>query len=918
MKRLFVFGLILLTALSTYAVYDQELIDANNIGIYISNFGIVGQNCETGASGCWWPSGFVAETYIFGSGMWIGGLVDTAFIISGGDTTFFFDTLVSCGYNANSGGTEFVPGDGSDNPAPYDDYAFRVYLSDQLEYPIDSILSQLDSYCVMNEMDESKHFTSENKPLGLVVEQFTYEFSSIILADVFFIRLSVINTTGKKIRQAYISYNIDSDIGNEAGDAANDLLGFITEEDIGYQFQLEEEVGWTNYPGVIGWTYIQGPIATDTVDVYHDGSKIIYPGDSLGMTSFTNYTISNDPFTKQARYLAMAGYDYTVFDPLNPEASYHPFPSWGTGVIGYPGETQDSTLGADKRFMISSGPFDIQPYDTVELVVAFAINSDPDQIITTLNTAKNWWKNRNTDYVTLINPSIFQKVSSPFSFTWNASRTLPYYSLTLRNMNSGLTTAYSGDNTFSALIDPLTLQDGLYKWNISNYSFAEAIISKENRYVVIDNPGINGAPCIFAYESETDGGKINFNWRVSDPDNNLSYQTISLTDTNGRMVFSANLSPSDSQFSLNAYNNIPNGLYVFYLTAVDDSSAVDSLIDSQSIYFNRPGDDAYFYGGDNNTVQVSYITYNKTLYTGHTYEVRFDWPFKDVATENLMIPFTVVDSNSGSEEIADTARYSYSGETFYSKLFDGVGLSITYINSFNQICDSIKILNDVNNNYPDSVLKCNSTIQSVFMGRDVKIYWHGTGDSVRADFIFDGYADNLEYSNLKNCTYSFGTGSYTSEYLMDSTITRTAIYTAGATIYLNMPLARAYPMDTLWAPEEGEVWQLFTSGDKLPVKGDICRVHPTGLESFALTVDRNVLSLSCNVKGNTLSYSINGIGGEVELNLYDIQGRKVITLFKGAVAGRISKKIVLSIPNGIYFIKEMNGGFETKKILMIK
>lgn len=918
MKKWMVLVLIAVVAFNLNAIYDQQLIDANNIGIYISNFGIVGQNNETGNSGCWWPASYPLETYIFGAGMWIGGLVDTAFTVSGDDTTFYFDTLVSCGYNPQSGTTEFVPGDGSDNPSPYDDYSFKVYLSDELDYPIDSTLSQLDSYCSMNEMDESSHFSLENKPLGLVVEQFTYEFSSLILADVFFIRLNVINTTEKRIRQAYISYNVDSDIGNEADDAANDLLGFIVEEDIGYQFQLEDEAGWTNSPGVIGWTYIQGPVATDTVDIYHDGLKMIYPGDSLGMTSFRYFTIATDPFTKQKRYLAMAGYDHTDFNPLNPEASYTPFPSWGTGVDGYPGETEDSVLGADKRFLISSGPFDIQPYDTVELVVAFAIKSDPNQMVATLDAAKNWWKNRNTDYVTLINPSLFQKISSPFLFTWSASRTLPYYGLTFHNMNDGLTTGYSGDNGFSSLIDPLDLQDGLYKWNISNYSFAEVIISKENRYVLVDNPGINGAPVIFEYECEENEGNIDFNWRVTDPDGNLAYQTISLVDRYGREVFNEYISPIDSQFSVNAYNTIPNGLYTVTLTAVDDSSAVDSIITSKSINFSRPGDDAYFYDGDNNTVQVSYITYNKALYTGHTYEVRFDWPFNDTITGYLMVPFTVIDSNSGDEKLSDTVQFRYSSETCFSKLFDGVGLSITYTNSFNQICDSIKILTDINNNYPDSVLNCNSTSQSIFMGRDVNIYWHGSGDSVRADFIFDGYTDNLEYSNVRNCTYSFGMNSYTSEYLMDTTITMTAIYISGTVVYLNMPLVRAYPMDTLWAPEEGEVWKLFTSGDKLPVKGDICRVHPTGVEIFSLLKDRDKLSFTCDLKGNLLSFSITGYSSIIELNLYDIQGREIKPIYKGSVNGVMKSELKLNIPNGIYFLKERSGGFETKKILMIK
>jgi hypothetical protein len=914
MKRFLVLAIFLSMAFQIYAVWDQELIEQNNIGIYITNFGIVGHDAATGNSGCWWPNGYPLETYIFGSGIWIGGLIDTAFTVIGDDTTFYYDTLVSCGYNAGSGMSEFVPGDGSDNPNPYTDPNFRVYLSNEFDYPIDTVLSQLDSYCVMNEMDQSTHFIPDSKPLGLVIKQFTYEFSSYSLADVLFIRISMINTTDKRIRKAYISYNIDSDIGNESGTAANDLLGFIENKDIGYQFQMEEEAGWVHTPGVIGWTYIQGPIATDTVDVLHDGSVIIYPGDSLGMTSFNYYTIGSDPATVEERYLKMAGYDITLFDSLNPEASYSPFPSWGTGIAGYPGETQDASLAADKRFLISSGPFDIAPFDTVELVVAFAIKSDPDSMVSALDAAKNLRKNRNSEYVNLISPPELQKISSPVSFTWNASKSLSYYDLTFVNASDGNLTNYTGDNVFSKLVDPTDLSDGIYKWNVANYSLVDIIISKENRYVIIDNPGENGLPVILSFNMIDDGGIMKFEWETMDPDDNLSYQLFEMIDVFGKVILSEMLSPADTQIVINAYNTIPNGDYTINFFAVDDSSAYDSISALETVWFNRPGDGASRDDGDNNTIDVSYITYNKTLYNGHSYEVRFDFPFTD---GYLKMPFSVIDSNLNTTVLVDTAIFDSEPDIFYSKLFDGVGLQIDYLNSYNQICDSLKITNDVGADYPDSLLYTELSIGGVYAGRDIEIQWHNDSDSLYADFVIEGYADMVPYRDNRSYNYYYGSSTAPSDYIFTSSLTRTVMYLTGITIYFNNP-GRPVPMDTLWAPEEGEVWKLFTSGDRLPIKGDVYKFRPTGVGAYSEAKKMNKLSLMCDLKGSQLTYTITGSAEDIELKLYDIQGRNVKTIFKGRVIGRRDSKISLEIPSGIYFLKEKDGKFETKKLLMIK
>ncbi|MDD3804524.1 MAG: hypothetical protein PHW02_09110, partial [bacterium] len=322
---------------------DQQLLNMNEMNMYISNFGIYGQNNWTGNAGGWWPRAYPSETYIFGAGVWVGALVDTGFTVDGTDTTWLTDTLVTCGYNPNTGGTEFVPGDidpnSPDRPTPYVNPWDIVYISTNdnggQPWPIkttaggDSVVSMQDSYCEYNDKDPSEHFTTDNKPLEIEVMQTTYAWVGPLKEDIVFIKFDIRNdrTDGEDLKKCFVGLAADNDIGNEADDAANDLLGFIDtmtvdyngvtdtlmQINVGYQFQLESEAGWTNYPGVIAYKYMESPIATDTVDVYHDGSFIVDPGSRIGMTTFNFFTIATDPSTKQARYVTLAGYDHTAF-----------------------------------------------------------------------------------------------------------------------------------------------------------------------------------------------------------------------------------------------------------------------------------------------------------------------------------------------------------------------------------------------------------------------------------------------------------------------------------------------------------------------------------------------------------------------------------------------------------------------------
>ncbi len=400
--------------------WDMKWHDINQLNMTVTNYGIFGHNVLLSVAGGYWPAGFPAENYVYGCGIWFGALVDT----SSDSLTTKYDTLVTCGYNPNSGAGEFVPGDGSDTPL-YSRASEVVYVSTNedwntaIEGKPDTVVSMQDSWCEYSDLDVTQHFTPDNVPLELMVRQTGYAWVGPLKEDMIFLTFEIQNARkdGKDLENCYMGVAADLDIGNESGTSANDLLGFIDtmtvdysgvtdtlmQINVGYQFQLDSEGGWAHEPALVAFKYMKSPVATQEVDVYHDGSVIIYPGQDtldiggdivikdreIGMTTFNYFTIDTDPATKEERYQVLAGYNHQLFNPGNPENSFSPFPVWGEGTPGYPGQSQNESTAGDKRFVMASGPFSLKNDSTTSVIIAVYVARDAEELLDKALTAQD-------------------------------------------------------------------------------------------------------------------------------------------------------------------------------------------------------------------------------------------------------------------------------------------------------------------------------------------------------------------------------------------------------------------------------------------------------------------------------------------------------------------------------------------------
>ena len=300
----------------------------NQVEMTISNYGVFGQNLS--GSGCWWPIGS-GEAYIFGAGLWFG-TIDNG------------DTLVTNSYIPNNGAHETEPGLSGTN---YNDSYNVIYMyGDNWPAPVDTFpmapqdhVSHQDSWCCFN---DSLPWFHDTEPIGLEFYQTVYVWNVSEIEDIVFFTHEVKNVTDHTLQDCYIAVVTDCDVGDEAAAPNDRNSGVVARwyvidsesifvDNLGYQWQEDPEAGWAEFPGVIGFDLLETP-------------------NDIGMSAFKRFTLSIEPLTDPDRYETLAGYDFMtgLYEP------YDTFPS-------------DPT---DQRFLMSSGPFDLEPDQGATLIFA--------------------------------------------------------------------------------------------------------------------------------------------------------------------------------------------------------------------------------------------------------------------------------------------------------------------------------------------------------------------------------------------------------------------------------------------------------------------------------------------------------------------------------------------------------------------
>jgi hypothetical protein len=362
----------------------------NQWRIMVSNYGTIGYNPDRSGGGEW-PVGS-GDMYLYGAGIWIGTVkrVPAA------------DTLVSVGYNPNSGRSEMTPGCYDNAPGGYAAREFeRVYIypddwpPNRADFPADlsdSVLTPLripsgdstipgyfyyipqaavssgDAWAIFNDRDPAQHTAAASgtpRPIGFEVYQTTYSWTLPWNRDIVFFKLDIRNRTSDTIRDVYLGIACDADVGNATDDRAALALAKYVYNQSGTDSVWVDNMGYvwsegiqTDPSGFVGFDFLQSPYVKNpdgSIDGFdgldNNGNGLIdepAEGRQYGMSAFKIFTLTDaDPVDDFQQYLALAGYDY-----WNPQHPYNPYDSTDVSP-------------ADKRFLQSTGPFSLAPNEIV-------------------------------------------------------------------------------------------------------------------------------------------------------------------------------------------------------------------------------------------------------------------------------------------------------------------------------------------------------------------------------------------------------------------------------------------------------------------------------------------------------------------------------------------------------------------------
>lgn len=409
------------TQRAAFGLFDLQENTVSNIEFYVTNYGIFGFNTAAGGGigGGYWPRGSLNQ-YIFGGGVWFGAL-----------KKFNQDTvpLVLVTYNPNSGLSWTVPGrinaggptstlnedtwdvdvndtktyrsyfstdfnlsSGSalntdDGPAwpiwdfssnPFDTLKVNRYFGQYVDNPVErsrdyhskgpAFISEEDIFATYKDTDLNYYEggnaqrRSEGYPLQLQFEEMIYSWGFGRYKDFIFIKYEITNYSPDTLFKCWLAPVLDVDLArapNTRLGASNDRTTFYFQDsslNLAYQW-TNSDLGESNVGfGYLGFDFLESPATFQAYD--EDGlptfdpengyvrkdKKFFEGSEQLGLVSMRNWNIQDDPKENAERY----------------------------AFISEPILDGDNGPG-DKRFMMSTGPFNMRPADTVRVVVGIML-----------------------------------------------------------------------------------------------------------------------------------------------------------------------------------------------------------------------------------------------------------------------------------------------------------------------------------------------------------------------------------------------------------------------------------------------------------------------------------------------------------------------------------------------------------------
>ncbi|MDQ3019555.1 MAG: T9SS type A sorting domain-containing protein [Bacteroidota bacterium] len=349
-------------------VNSAKTLDANSITTAYTNYGLFNYGIEE------------AHFNVFGndlraiSGIWIGATVNSQIRLAVSEFTH----------------RDYLPGyiDIGENPQGKDDPLYRVYKiieadtisKDYLHWPINqgAYLNNLGKPYLMGKQTLFYSYTDGypeahnlTQPLKVQILQtnWAYELAGPLSVTVFS-ELRIINKSNDVWNETYIGFWTDDEIG----DATDDGVCSDSAASLGLTYNIDNNN--SNYgaaPPAVGFKILSGPFKytgsnNDSVVYYlppGSNNKIVKRGYKNLYASSNNIIINGsptngDPVTTEEYYNVLKGLKRNGQPWINQVTNERTnFPC-----------SMENNIGGDLRFLLSSGPLNINPGDTQVVVIA--------------------------------------------------------------------------------------------------------------------------------------------------------------------------------------------------------------------------------------------------------------------------------------------------------------------------------------------------------------------------------------------------------------------------------------------------------------------------------------------------------------------------------------------------------------------
>ncbi len=215
--------------------------------------------------------------------------------------------------------------------------------------------SDQDSYCVYNDSGNT------NQILGIQINQTGYAYGIKLAQNMIFYKFDVINKSNNSYKGMYFNLYMDEDVGDNEGGApeySDDMVGIDTSRNLGYMYDSKGySLDWNTKTGYMGTTFLKTPMVN---------------GKELGMTDchYLIYDYDLDIDSIQYGYISGSRILY------NSSLSSKYFHVKSGQNIHFDDPSQLPATGGDLLYNMSSGPYDINPNDTLTFYTALIAGDD--------------------------------------------------------------------------------------------------------------------------------------------------------------------------------------------------------------------------------------------------------------------------------------------------------------------------------------------------------------------------------------------------------------------------------------------------------------------------------------------------------------------------------------------------------------